>query len=203
MNLASVQCYGPNLLVCNGCQSGTCNNGTCQCWAGYSGINCSIEVSVNYINSNLGINLAGLSYWSTQHLFKDYFKQSSQWIPQYCPGCVDTSIQYTWNTSQYFPTQANGYPSSLGVNQSVVKLLLRDLKLHYPSINTTNQYVLLYSGDGVITLGFDATTTSVAPGRITFTVTPSTVLNNGILVTLLSTNPSNPINNIRVILASD
>jgi hypothetical protein len=147
--------------------------------------------------------LAGLSYWSTQHLFKDYFKQSSQWITQYCPGCVPSSIQYTWNTGETVPLQPNGYPSSLPTNRSVAKLLLRDLQLRYPSINSTNQYVLLYDGDGVILLGMDATTTSVAPGRITFYVTPSTVLNNGIYVQLVSTNPSRPVKNIRVLLASD
>jgi hypothetical protein len=151
----------------------------------------------------LGINLAGLAYWSTQHLFKDYFKQSSVWIPQYCPGCVRDKVQYTWNTGASFPTRPDGYPSSLAANQSVGKLLLRDLQLRYPSINSTNQYVLLYSGDGIIKLGMDATTTSVSPGRITFTVKPSTVRDNGIYVQLISTNPSRPVNNIRVVLASD
>jgi hypothetical protein len=63
--------------------------------------------------------------------------------------------------------------------------------------------VLLYSGDGTILLGFDATTTSVSPGRITFTVTPSTVRDNGVYVHLISTNPNKPVNNIRVVLARD
>lgn len=158
---------------------------------------------MSYLNDNLGINLAGLSYWSTQHLFKDYFKQSSQWIPQYYPGYFNSSIAYTWNTSQYFPTQANGYPSSLAANQSVAKLLLRDLNLKYPSINTTNEYVLLYDGDGVMTLGFDAAVTEYSAGRIRFTVKPQTVRDNGVIVQLLLTNPANPVKNIRVILARD
>ena len=115
-----------------------------------------MDVPVNYINGNLGINLAGLSYWSTQHLFKDYFKQSSQWIPQYYPGFFNSSIQYTWNTSEKFPTLANGYPQSLALNQSVGKLLLRDINLRYPLIKETNLYVLLYDGEGIIQLGMDA-----------------------------------------------
>ena len=39
---AGQNCYGPNLLSCSsGCVSGTCNNGTCECWPGYTGTNCS------------------------------------------------------------------------------------------------------------------------------------------------------------------
>jgi len=37
----SANCYGPNLLACNGCAQGSCNNGTCVCWPGYSDANCS------------------------------------------------------------------------------------------------------------------------------------------------------------------
>lgn len=62
---------------------------------------------------------------------------------------------------------------------------------------------MLYDGSGVITVGFDATAKEVSNGRIKFTVVPSTVLNNGVSINVLSTNPSNPIQNIRVILARD
>jgi hypothetical protein len=84
----------------------------------------------------------------------------------------------------------------------VGKLLLRDLNLNYPQSNT-NRYLLLFDGLGLIDLGFDATILNYRPGRILFQVTPSTVLDNGIYVQILKTNPSNPINNIRVILESD
>jgi len=105
----------------------------------------------------LGINIGGLAYWSTQHFLKDYFKQSSQWIPQYYPGVFISTIAYTWDTNESFPTvQANGYPGSLNFNQSAAKLLLRDLNLRYPSISETDDYVLLYDGAGILELGFDA-----------------------------------------------
>lgn len=144
--------------------------------------------------------MGGLAYWSTQHFLKDYFKQSSEWIPHHYPEFFNGSIQYTWNTGQSFPTLGNGYPSSLHANMSVGKLLLRDLKMRYPSINTTNQYVLLYDGDGVIQLGMDAKATEYSAGRIKFTVTPSTVRDNGVYVRLILTNPSRPLQNIRVFL---
>lgn len=112
---------------------------------------------MSYKNAFLGINVGGLAYWSTQHMFKDYNKQSSDWVPLYYPSYFNSSIQYTWDTKAYFPTQINGNPASLYANQSVGKLLLRDLQLRYPQIDTTNEYVLLYDGDGVLKLTMDST----------------------------------------------
>ncbi len=37
-------------------------------------------------NSPLGINIAGLSYWSTQWVFVDVMKQSSKWWTQKAAG---------------------------------------------------------------------------------------------------------------------
>jgi hypothetical protein len=42
---------------------------------------------------------------------------------------------------------------------SLGKLLLRDIQGKYPNITQTNKYVLLYDGDGIIELGFDAAIT--------------------------------------------
>ena len=89
------------------------------------------------------------------------------------------------------------------MNQSVAKLLLRDLNLKYPSINQTNDYVLLYDGDGILSLGFDASVYENSAGRIRFKVTASTVRDNGVIVKLLKTNPVNPLRNVRVVLARD
>jgi hypothetical protein len=91
----------------------------------------------------------------------------------------------------------------LALNQSVAKLLLRDLNLKYPSINQTNDYVLLYDGDGILSLGFDASVYENSAGRIRFKVTASTVRDNGVIVKLLKTNPVNPLRNVRVVLARD
>jgi hypothetical protein len=103
----------------------------------------------------------------------------------------------TWSTNETINTLPNGYPASLNADQMVGKLLLRDLQLNYPL--DSKDYLLLYDGSGIIDLGFDATIIDYAPGRIHFNVTPSTVLDNGIYVTILIVNSSNPITNIRVI----
>lgn len=96
----------------------------------------------------------------------------------------------------------DGYPSSLLVSQKVGKLALRDLDLRYPK-SSTNRYLLLFDGEGLIDLGFDATIVNYRPGRILFHVVPSTVRDNGVYINILKTNPSNPIKNIRILLEED
>ncbi len=51
---------------------------------------------------------------------------------------------------------SNGYPSKLNDDQIVGKLLMRDVKLKYPNYGNS-EFVLLYDGEGVIHIGFDAT----------------------------------------------
>lgn len=63
--------------------------------------------------------------------------------------------------------------------------------------------MLLYDGDGVIELSMDSTPYEVSAGRIRFKVAPSTVRDNGVFYKLTSTNPANPVRNVRVVLAQD
>jgi hypothetical protein len=181
---------------------GDCNDGVCSCWNGYTGSTCETEGQAKYINEYLGINVGGLAYWSTQFLFRNYFYSSSVWLSQYYPGYFNSTIAYTWNTTENIPKSANGYPTQLSESQKVGKLLLRDLKLQYPK-SATNRYLLLFEGEGLIALGMDAKILNYRPGRILFHVTPSTVLDNGVYVQILKVNPSNPIKNIRVVLETD
>lgn len=182
--------------------NGDCRNGQCSCWPGFKGSTCEDATPTNFPNENLGINLGGLAYWSTQYIHRNYFYQSSAWIPQYYPGYYNSTLAYTWNTSENIAMRSDGYPTSLNASQKVAKLVLRDLKLKYPK-SDTNRYLLLFEGEGLIDIGFDATILNYRPGRILFKVVPTTVRDNGVYVQLLKTNPSNPIHNIRIILESD
>lgn len=203
--VSSNNCQNPNDLKCvyniknETCSNnGKCMNGKCSCFPGFSGENCEIlDNSKNLkINLPLGINIAGLAYWSTQFIFKNYFYQSSEFIPQYYPDYFNTTIQYTWNTEEIIPTLQTGYPSELKDHQKFSKLLLRDLQLRYPK---DLDFVLIYDGDGVIDLGMDAKIKNRRANRIEFSVVPSTQRDNGVYVSILKTNPSNPIRNIRIV----
>lgn len=199
--MASSSCYGPNLLKCTpACVNGDCRNGTCACWPSFSGSTCELSKPTSFINDNIGVNLGGLSYWSTEYIFRNYFYSSSEWIPQYYPGYYNSTIAYTWNTNEVINFTSDGYPRSLLPSQKVGKLILRDLKLHYPK-SATNRYVLTYDGQGLIELGMDASVINYRPGRILFLV--SIVRDDGVYIQILKTDPDNPIRNIKVFLESD
>jgi hypothetical protein len=60
-----------NTFICNpSCLWGDCVNNTCICYAGYSGSDCSSYNAPNTQNK-IGMNLQGMSYWTTQHPFID------------------------------------------------------------------------------------------------------------------------------------
>lgn len=74
----SANCYAPNSLNCNPtCVNGDCRQGSCSCWPGFTGPTCTDSASISFPNSNLGINIGSLSYWSTQFMFRNYMFQSS------------------------------------------------------------------------------------------------------------------------------
>ena len=84
-------CLGPNECGCEEeCVYGDCFHGRCVCWAGATGDSCNVlspENRGNW-NSSVGINLGGPSYWSTQWIFVDTFKQSSSWFSQFQRGAI-------------------------------------------------------------------------------------------------------------------
>jgi hypothetical protein len=79
-----------------GCVWGTCVDGACMCFTGYEGADCSAASAARPANECLdpavpvGMNLGGLSYWSTEWNYVDVFKKSGLgdssgnhgWIPQ-------------------------------------------------------------------------------------------------------------------------
>lgn len=55
--------------------------------AGYTGAACDTLVPTVMANhkSPIGVEVAGLAYWSTQWVFLDIMKQSSAWMTQNAP----------------------------------------------------------------------------------------------------------------------
>ena len=80
--------------------------------------------------------------------------------------------------------------------------MLRDVHFHAPA----GRYVCLYDGDGVLNFGFDATVATVGKGRVEFDFSPTWLVgceqayctDNGIFMTLVATNPLNPVRNVRI-----
>jgi hypothetical protein len=149
----------------------------------------------------VGVNLGGPAYWSTEWVFVDVMKVSSEWVSLDYPGLQE---QGPWGNGQTINLREDGYPSFLLPGQILAKLILRNVQRRAPS----GVYVCLFDGDGVIDFGFDSSVVSIAKNRIEFSFTPTWkdgctsayCGDNGIFLQILNTNPLNPIRNIRVIM---
>jgi len=192
--------------VCGGteCIHGQCIDGLCTCFAGFSGKTCD-TASESRVNrkSEVGTNLGGIAYWTTQWSFVDVMKMSSHWISLDYPGHLPER-ETRWENGMEVHLRDDGYPAYLEPGQILGKLMLRDVQYHAPA----GRYTCLFDGDGVIEFGFDAQTVAVGKNRLEFIFEPtwregctsSYCGDNGILLKLLDTNRSNPVRNIRVIM---
>ncbi len=156
----------------------------------------AIATSSNLPNStsSLGVNLNGISDWSTELPFLDHFKLARKWIPQ---------NDSEWDTGEYdkLSLDDNGWIKSLASNgvkyTRIATLLLREI----PGMFPTGRYVVLYEGEGTITYGYEAKKIDAEskPGRDVLNVTGG---GDGILLTITATDPKktgNYIRNIRVV----
>jgi hypothetical protein len=155
--------------------------------------------------SPLGMNLAGINYYSPEMPFIDNFKSSGSWI---------TQSSSTWDTDEeaYLNLDSNGWPITLTANSesksqrfnSVAVLLMRNLPSTPNGYYPAGQYYVIYQGQGNITYSFDATLVSHSNGQDVINVTKPT--SAGILLSITATDPKhtgNYIRNIQVIKAEN
>jgi hypothetical protein len=132
----------------------------------------------------LGINLAGVTYYSSEIPFIDIFKTGKPFVFQ--------KLGERYGVGEKHDLRPDGYPARLLPNH-VAETLLMIVDGHYPG----GQYVCLYDGKGKIELGFDAKVTSESAGRIVCEVKPK----DGIRLRIVETDPNDPIHNIRLMRA--
>lgn len=138
--------------------------------------------------NKIGMNLQGVSYWTTQHPFIDMHREGSAWVYFLING--------GWSSGDAYKSQitfdANGYPTYLPPGIAVGTLIARDLKTHYDAGN----YTILYDGEGVLSFGmFDLKSVTYGVGKCILEIVPSTNMNNGILIRIDRTNPADYIRN--------
>lgn len=202
-------CVAPGECGCAPeCLYGTCYNGRCECWAGYGSAACDTLVGgAPNAGSPVGMNVGGVSYWTTQWVFTDVMKQSNVWWTQ---NQKDMSPTNPWTTGVNLTLSGDGYPLFLPtspVPQVAHKLTVRDVQLHA----MPGRYVALYDGEGTLELGFDAKVASVSKGRVEFDFAPTSnpacaatgaayCGDNGIWLRLTATNTANPLRNVRLFM---
>ena len=131
-------------------------------------------------SSHVGMNIAGIAYWTTQFPFADLMKNSSGW------GSLDRN---GGNTGTLVLTPA-GYPASLEPGQRATNAVAWD-----DSGYATGRYVVLWEGEGELEFpGLADRVASRAPGRAVLDVANNRAQMH---VVIVRTNPANPIRNIR------
>lgn len=110
-------------------------------------------------NRPIGINLVGVTDWSTELVFTDAFRQSRWWISSNADGSGP------WDSQVTIPLNAQGYPLQIpysdGIHspQLVKALMLWDIGEAEP----LGQYRLKVEGSGEVRLQFGASGTFACP----------------------------------------
>ena len=137
-------------------------------------------------NSALGINLGGVTYWSSEIVFVDLFKHSQTFKSQ-APG-------KGYAQGGPLDLTADGWVRSLrGDGQFADSIVLSRPKLGYPA----GVYTCLYEGKGKIQFAYRTKVVEESPGRIRVQVSSDQDL---LTLRITETDPADPVRNIRVIL---
>lgn len=137
----------------------------------------------------IGTNLNELTYYSTELVFTDNFKQSAPWISSNADGSGD------WDTKISIPLNSKGYPIEIPYNDGVhspqkIKTLVAAL-----GDNTIRGvYRLKVSGNGKIQLSGGASGIYTCPVDTLVNVKADVILN------IIQSIKSDPINDIKFIL---
>jgi hypothetical protein len=137
-------------------------------------------------NSAFGINLGGVTYYSTEIVFVDLFKHSQIWKSQ-APG-------KKYGRGGPLELTENGWVRSLADNgQFADSIILSSINGRYPG----GVYTCLYDGRGEIKFAYGTSIVEERPGRVRVKVEPK---QNLLSLRITKTNPRDPVRNIRFIL---
>lgn len=132
----------------------------------------------------LGMNLAEVTYYTREWVFVDAMKQSREWLPTRSGGSDP------WDSGESLKLDGNGWPI-LRAGQAAHTIMFHDTQGAYPA----GRYVCTWDGDGEVVLGWDATEVNRRNRRVTANVRPT---NLGIYLRIDSSNPNNPVRNVKV-----
>ncbi len=133
--------------------------------------------------ASVGINLAELTFYSTEYPFVDAFKLSAPFLHQ---------ADGRWTVETPMELRNDGYPARLAAGHFAGTLIFRDID-QFPS----GTYTCLYDGEGDIEFDYAAQVLERAPGRIKVAVRNDP---GGIYLTIRRTDPEDPVRNIRLLM---
>jgi len=137
-------------------------------------------------NSALGINVGGVTYWSSEIVFVDLFKHSQTWKSQ-APG-------KGYAQGGPLDLDEKGWVRSLrGDGHFADSIILSRPKLGYPA----GVYTCLYDGHGKVQFAYGTEVVEDTPGRVRVKVGSE---QNILTLKISETDPADPVRNIRLIL---
>ena len=134
---------------------------------------------LDFVPPPLGLNLSGVKDYASEYPFVDTFRSARTWVSQRDGG--------RWGSGPELTLRPDGYPATLAAGTYATAILM-----NAPGF-PTGRYVLRYDGQGELDLRGDVRVENRTPGRWEVVVggTPNLLLH------LRSTNPSDPLRNIR------
>ncbi|UCG47343.1 MAG: hypothetical protein JSU94_17850 [Phycisphaerales bacterium] len=137
-------------------------------------------------NSAFGINLAGVTYWSSEIVFVDLFKHSQTWKSQ-APGKA-------YAQGGPLDLTEDGWVRSLsGDGHFADSIILSRINGRYPA----GVYTCLYEGKGKVGFAHGLEVVEERPGRIKVRVRADSTLLN---LRITETDPADPVRNVRFIM---
>jgi hypothetical protein len=148
-----------------------------------SAVDSSVPLPRRNEGSPLGTNLSGIRDWVPSWPFVDVFKTSRGWI---------SGSSSEWDDGRPVDDDAEGWVRSLAPGQ-IARALMLWSSTHFPE----GQYIVLYDGVGTLEYRQGASRDDAAstPGRDVVDFASS-----GFLMNLTSTDATDPLRNIRVIM---
>jgi hypothetical protein len=131
--------------------------------------------------SPLGMNLNGVTSYSTERPFIDAMKGARAWI---------SGSASAWDDQRAIAQDPQGWVTKLQASQLVRTILLDDGGHYRPG-----RYVLRFEGTGDFELTWDASVIEKQAGRWVLDLKPA----GGVLLTIRSIDPANPLRNIRLV----
>lgn len=153
------------------------------------------------VQSSVGGNLAGLSYYSDEWVFVDQIVKGSRWIPGTRSG---DNCAADWSASENWDQERNGSNRWLNSKGWPVRIpsgncVFFSTMLHTVGKYPVGDYHLIWEGEGKISANGDVgIKRSTNGGTAVFKVRDA--LSPFLFLHVLETNPSNPIRNFRLIM---
>ncbi|MBD3240335.1 MAG: hypothetical protein GF331_07095 [Chitinivibrionales bacterium] len=138
----------------------------------------------------LGTNLAGISDWGTEPVWKDIMKQSRSWCPQR-PGA-------NWGDGWPLAVDSLNWVTSLDADQTADSPLFGSTSNGWTSMHPDSTYICTYEGTGRVTFWNAQSYSEVSTGRLELRAKSGSAP----FLNLVETDPADYVRNIRICLPS-